>query len=175
MKRHFNNPSRLKLGSVLVDAGYNGNSHMKISVAGGHKKTYDFEGYRKMYGELMKKDDMYLGYYLHLVQDVIYRHFPESVKLVVLKYQSPMDWLTLDKQVVKDGNFVFVDCFWCQITPRNVKNSFIMTYFPLISCGLSGQMAPMPENLRKQYTPRQTHAAKGYFAQALSTVVWHAP
>jgi protein tyrosine phosphatase (PTP) superfamily phosphohydrolase (DUF442 family) len=74
-KRHFNNPSRLKLGSVLADAGYNGNSHMKISVAGGHKKTYDFEGYRKMYGELMKKDDMYLGYYLHLVQDVIYRHF----------------------------------------------------------------------------------------------------
>lgn len=50
-KRHFNNPSRLKLGSVLADAGYNGNSHMKISVAGGHKKTYDFEGYRKMYGE----------------------------------------------------------------------------------------------------------------------------
>lgn len=32
---------------------------MKISVAGGHKKTYDFESYRKMYGELMKKDDMY--------------------------------------------------------------------------------------------------------------------
>ena len=74
-KRHFNNPGRLKLGSVLADAGYNGNSHMKISVAGGHKKTYDFEGYRKMYGGLMKKDDMYLGYYLHLVQDVIYRHF----------------------------------------------------------------------------------------------------
>ncbi len=74
-KRHFNNPGRLKLGSVLADAGYNGNSHMKISVAGGHKRTYNFEGYRKMYGELMKKDDLYLGYYLHLVQDVIYRHF----------------------------------------------------------------------------------------------------
>ena len=31
-KRKFNNPDRLKLGSVFVDAGYNGNSHMKISV-----------------------------------------------------------------------------------------------------------------------------------------------
>ena len=74
-RRHFNNPDRLKLGSILVDYGYNGNSHMKISVAGGHKKTYDLNGYRSVYGELMKKDDLYLGYYLHLIQDIIYRHF----------------------------------------------------------------------------------------------------
>ena len=74
-KRHFKDPDRLKFGSVLVDAGFNGNSHMKISVAGGHKNTYDFDGYRKMFGGLMKEDDLYLGYYLHLVQDIIYRHF----------------------------------------------------------------------------------------------------
>ena len=55
-RRQFNNPDRLKLGSVLVDSGYNGNSHMKISVAEGQKKTYDLGGYREIYGELMKKD-----------------------------------------------------------------------------------------------------------------------
>lgn len=74
-RRQFNNPDRLKLGSILVDSGYNGNSHMKISVAGGHKKTYDLEGFRSIYGELMKQDDLYLGYYLHLIQDIMYRHF----------------------------------------------------------------------------------------------------
>ncbi len=74
-RRQFDNPDRLKLGSILVDAGYNGNSHMKISVAGGHKNTYDLDGYRITYGELMKQDDLYLGYYLHLIQDFIYRHF----------------------------------------------------------------------------------------------------
>ena len=75
-KRKFKNPDRLKLGAVLPDAGCNyGNSHMKIIVAGGQKKTYDFDGYRKLFGKLMKTDDLYLGYYLHLVQDVIYRHF----------------------------------------------------------------------------------------------------
>lgn len=74
-RRQFDNPDRLKLGSILVDAGYNGNSHMKISVAGGHKNTYDLDGYRITYGELMKQDDLYLGYYLHLIQDIIYRHF----------------------------------------------------------------------------------------------------
>lgn len=74
-RRQFTNPDRFKLGSVLTDSGYNGNSHMKISVAGGHKKTYDLEEYRNLFGELMKQDDLYLGYYLHLVQDIVYRHF----------------------------------------------------------------------------------------------------
>ena len=74
-RRQFTNPDRLKLGSVLVDSGYNGNSHMKIFVSGGHKKTYDLDGYRNMYGKLMKQDDLYLGYYLHLIQDIVYRHF----------------------------------------------------------------------------------------------------
>lgn len=73
-RRHFKSPDRLKLGSILADAGYNGNSHMKIAVAGGHKKTYDLDGYRNTYGESMKQDDLYLGYYLHLIQDIIYRH-----------------------------------------------------------------------------------------------------
>ena len=73
-RRQFNNPDRLKLGSILVDSGYNGNSHMKISVAGGHKNTYDLAGYKSIYGELMKQDDLYLGYYLHLIQDILYRH-----------------------------------------------------------------------------------------------------
>lgn len=73
-RRQFNNPDRLKLGSILVDSGYNGNSHMKISVAGGHKNTYDLDGYKSIYGELMKQDDLYLGYYLHLIQDILYRH-----------------------------------------------------------------------------------------------------
>lgn len=73
-RRQFNNPDRLKLGSILVDPGYNGNSHMKISVAGGHKNTYDLDGYKSIYGELMKQDDLYLGYYLHLIQDILYRH-----------------------------------------------------------------------------------------------------
>ena len=47
---------------------------MKISVAGGHKNTYDLDGYKSIYGELMKQDDLYLGYYLHLIQDILYRH-----------------------------------------------------------------------------------------------------
>lgn len=71
----FSNPCRLLLGVVLPDYGYQGNSHLKIPVAGGHKRTYDFEGFREMFGELMQTDELYLGYYLHLVQDILFRHF----------------------------------------------------------------------------------------------------
>lgn len=73
--RSFENPERLRLGAVLVDYGYQGNSHLKIPVAGGHKRTYNFEGFREMFGEQMKNDEMYLGYYLHLVQDILFRRF----------------------------------------------------------------------------------------------------
>ena len=41
---------------------------MKVNVQDGTKKTYDFDRYREMFGERMLKDDLYLGYYLHLVQ-----------------------------------------------------------------------------------------------------------
>ena len=75
----FTDAIRLKFGAVVVDAGVGGNkygnAHMKITVQNGTKKTYDFDRYREMFGERMLKDDLYLGYYLHLVQDALYRNF----------------------------------------------------------------------------------------------------
>lgn len=71
----FKNPNRFLLGAVLPDYGCQGNSHLKISVAGGNKRTYDLDKFREMFGERMKTDELYLGYYLHLVQDLLFRHF----------------------------------------------------------------------------------------------------
>ena len=75
----FTDANRLKFGAVVVDAGVGGNkygnAHMKVNVQDGTKKTYDFDRYREMFGERMLKDDLYLGYYLHLVQDALYRNF----------------------------------------------------------------------------------------------------
>ena len=70
----FTDANRLKFGAVVVDAGVGGNkygnAHMKVNVQDGTKKTYDFDRYREMFGARMLKDDLYLGYYLHLVQDM---------------------------------------------------------------------------------------------------------
>lgn len=71
----FKNINRLKCGVVIVEAGYNGNSHLKISVLDGLKKTYDFDSFRQMFGKKMQEDDFYLGYYLHLVQEALDRCF----------------------------------------------------------------------------------------------------
>lgn len=71
--------NRLKLGSILPDA-YNENcstnvSHLKIDTCNGTKKTYDLNYFRDVYGEQMRSDDLYLGYYLHLIQDMAFRYF----------------------------------------------------------------------------------------------------
>ena len=76
IKRHdFQNPTRLKLGCILPDYGVDGNSHLHVKTWGLNKKTYDFDEYGRLFGELIQRDDLYLGYYLHLVQDILYRHF----------------------------------------------------------------------------------------------------
>ena len=75
----FIDANRLKFGAVVVDAGVGGNkygnAHMKITVQDGTKKTYDFDRYREMFGKRMLTDDLYMGYYLHLVQDALYRGY----------------------------------------------------------------------------------------------------
>lgn len=75
-RRSFRDPVRLKFGALLPDAGDRGGrrSHLRISFEDG-RRSYDFEGFRRLFGSRMREDDLYLGYYLHLVQDALYRHF----------------------------------------------------------------------------------------------------
>lgn len=73
----FPDVARLKFGALIPDAGEGGNetgvSHLKVHIQDGRKTVYDFDRYRKLFGEKMLKDGLYLGYYLHLVQDALYR------------------------------------------------------------------------------------------------------
>ncbi len=80
----INDIDRFRLGVVLPDA-YKHNiqsatdSHLKYTTEDGTKKTYKLAWYRETYGELMKTDELYLGYYLHLIQDTIFRYFVYSL------------------------------------------------------------------------------------------------
>lgn len=73
------NPDRLMLGAVLPDAYADGSakarSHLEIQICGHTKKTYDLTAFREKFAEKMRMDSLYLGYYLHLVQDLAYRDF----------------------------------------------------------------------------------------------------
>lgn len=71
--------NRFLLGSLLPDGAVGGNSHRRITVCGGQKKTFDLSGFRRQYGDRVKNDPLYMGYYLHLIQDVCFRRFVYTV------------------------------------------------------------------------------------------------
>ncbi|MCH5183796.1 MAG: hypothetical protein J1E00_06440 [Oscillospiraceae bacterium] len=60
---------------LLPDAAKSGNSHLSIFISDGTKKTYDLTGFRSDFLSKILEDDLYLGYYLHLIQDMYFRDF----------------------------------------------------------------------------------------------------
>ena len=71
----FRDINCLFLGVILPDGAVAGNSHLKKKICENTRYTYDLEFFRDRYGKYMEKDDLYLGYYLHLIQDMLYRRF----------------------------------------------------------------------------------------------------
>ena len=67
------NPDLLYLGCVLVDAGGQEN-HFRARTEDG-RKFYDLNRFRAAYGDRLLNDDFTLGYYMHLLQDMVYRTF----------------------------------------------------------------------------------------------------
>lgn len=67
---------RFLLGSILPDAIHacdRDRSHFKVKT---DTLTYfDFEAFRDQFLDFMLQDDLYLGYYMHLVEDAFYRVF----------------------------------------------------------------------------------------------------
>lgn len=50
-------------------------SHFKKKIKFGTKVTYDLTAFRSLYGEKLCSDPLYTGYYMHLVQDLVFRRF----------------------------------------------------------------------------------------------------
>lgn len=72
----FRDAGRLFLGCVLPDGAADRNrGHLKKSLCDNAKKTYDLNGFRERFAGLIQSDDLFLGYYLHLVQDILFRRF----------------------------------------------------------------------------------------------------
>ena len=67
---------RFLLGSILPDAidpSSRVTSHFRVDT--GQIKYFDFEAFRLRYSRQILQDDLYLGYYMHLVEDAFYRSF----------------------------------------------------------------------------------------------------
>lgn len=66
---------RFLSGAIMVDSAPQERraSHFLVQIDG--RKTYDIARFREMYGHLLQKDGLVLGYYLHLLQDLVFRDF----------------------------------------------------------------------------------------------------
>ncbi|MBQ1589492.1 MAG: hypothetical protein IIZ96_02670 [Oscillospiraceae bacterium] len=67
-------PERFFLGSILPDACPDKKAHYRKLLAEGTKRTLDLSGFRGLYGDRLQSDPLYLGYYLHLLQDILFRN-----------------------------------------------------------------------------------------------------
>ena len=75
----IDNEGRFRLGSILPDAYHIGMgtavSHFKTKILNGTKSTYRLADFRREYDGKMFCDSLYLGYYMHLIQDMLFRQF----------------------------------------------------------------------------------------------------
>ncbi len=53
--------------------GGGGESHLKRKICENTRIHTISNVFRDRYGKYMEKDDLYLGYYLHLIQDMLYQ------------------------------------------------------------------------------------------------------
>ncbi|MCI9553428.1 MAG: zinc dependent phospholipase C family protein, partial [Acutalibacter sp.] len=78
--RELSQPEAFLFGALLPDAprppaGKAGNRASHFLADRGPLRTYDLDEFRQLYGERLREEGLYLGYYLHLIQDIVYRRF----------------------------------------------------------------------------------------------------
>ena len=83
---------RFLLGSILPDAfaehAHRALTHFTNRSIPGYM-YFDFDAFRERFGEKMAEDDLYLGYYMHLVEDNFYRVFFRQRVGVSIDNQKP--------------------------------------------------------------------------------------
>ena len=63
---------RFRLGAILPDAGARVSAHFRTEIDGGTKTMMALSDFRARFADKMD-DPLYFGYYLHLVQDIVFR------------------------------------------------------------------------------------------------------
>lgn len=101
--------NRFRIGSILPDAVISAdkkeiNSHFieifdgSAIFGGGERKHFDFYGFFDVFGDMIMSDELYLGYYFHLIEDNIFRHYLYYIKGVLSRRGDP----ELQRQLYRD-------------------------------------------------------------------------
>lgn len=115
-KINIENQERFEFGHLLPDAVSDRENRDKSHyIKLGAYVVYDFEQFGKEYREKILQDDLYLGYYMHLIEDVFYRRvlytysnmgdigkYPERVRVLHKDYHLLNKYI-IDKFQLKNG------------------------------------------------------------------------
>ncbi len=137
-RRTFQNPQAFLAGALLPDAPRTGDnaraSHFISSRAG--KRTYDLAEFRRLYGEELAEEGLYLGYYLHLIQDIVYRRLIYGKYGLRRSLPEQLDNLYQDYSIL-NGYIIEKHRLDCPNTfPAGIENAAVCRKFGLNAQGL---------------------------------------
>lgn len=97
--------NRFLIGSVIPDAycdiRYRDITHFRYFSEDRKFSCYDIDRFRDTYRDQILRDDLYLGYYMHLVEDVFYRRLIRNDhKITVFGYADKVSILHRDYHVL---------------------------------------------------------------------------
>lgn len=158
-------PERFSLGSILPDACPDKKAHYRKLLAEGTRRTLDLSGFRGLYGDRLLSDSLYLGYYLHLLQDILFRNEIYEVVGFDPRPAGNIPQLHLDYR----------------LTNRYVINKYGLTNQVRVPAGLEAEplwqewqfaLTPFLEELARDFrdTPR---GAPIYFTEAVADRLIH--
>ncbi len=113
-KNIIKNEYEFIVGSIIPDSNNHTKEHYNIThycTSKDDKRTIEYNRFLKDYKEKILEDDLYLGYYIHLITDYIYKNYIFNIK-GLSKYKQEEDFLDriysdyrlLNKEIIEKYN-----------------------------------------------------------------------
>lgn len=116
-KLSISDKNRVEIGQILPDAVLSVdkkalNSHFIELFDGGKRKHFDFYGFFGRFKDEVMSDELYLGYYFHLIEDNLFRYYLYYIKGLLsrrgdteLTARLYMDYHILNRKLVEKYGF----------------------------------------------------------------------
>lgn len=113
-KLSISDRNRFEIGQILPDAVLSVdkkavNSHFIELFDGGKRKHFDFYGFFGRFKDEVMSDELYLGYYFHLIEDNLFRYYLYYIKGLLsrrgdteLTARLYMDYHILNRKLVEN-------------------------------------------------------------------------
>lgn len=127
------------IGSLIPDCNEHTDEHYNFThnvVINANKKTIDFNAFLKKYREEILNNELYLGYYIHLITDALYRDFMYNIK-ELRKYRTDEDFYEKLYSDYNALNRILINKY--NLEPINIDKNIIPLEFDLADISIFQQ------------------------------------